>query len=72
MSVCVPQPGESACGRALSSTSPTSCGSLMSLMSKMCMPSKPAGTSVPSQLRASVLGAFQARTSTSFHTTMSP
>jgi hypothetical protein len=44
----------------------------MLLMSKMCIPSKPGGTVVPSQLRGSVFGEFQARTSTCFQTTMSP
>ena len=76
MAVCDPQPGMSASGRALSSTSPTSTGFVLSLMSKMCRPSQPSGTGSPSHESwddpVPVAGEFHERTRMSPQTTTSP
>ena len=65
----------SASGRALSST-PTTSGFVLSLMSKMCTPSKPSATGSPSHESCDdpvpVAGEFHERTRTSPQTTTSP
>ena len=63
VAVCVPQ------GR---STEPTSSGLVLSLMSKMCSPSKPAGTGSPPHVVVPEAGASQVRTTMFLKTTTSP